>query len=519
MPNASHLTASIIASTFPDIRIGKTRIHTMAYGMPRIDGRYALGALDLLENPQAVLPLGLINTEQVWGDDGRDTSEDPAFAHGEFDIVVDNPPFTRASADPNYSVPTHIFGDKDPNVAAQMKEALQNIESTIANGNAGLGSYFVDLADRMLKPNGVMGFVLPATVLTSPNWQKARGMWSRKYHDVIVVTIAATTTAECAFSADTNMAECLIIATKGKRENTGRGAFICLHRRPDNHLEALEIAKSVHSLQNIRQLEEPPIGGNSIQFGEELIGNALNCPLKDIWTVSRIRELSLIQIAYHLKNGQLWLPLQQGPLKIPVTFAKDIATLGFSHGTIKGPQGAFDIEMGCSDEREYPGLWYLNASAQRAMVVQPDCHCIIRPTAWDKAQRILKRSGRVHHNSSLRFNANSLTVLFTERPAIGINTIPNIVFSNPLYDYVWTLWGNSTLGLLCYWMHCNKQHSGRGQIFLKALSSMPTLDIRQLDETALQNAKRIFEEMKHRKMLPFNQMDEDAVRHELDRRL
>ena len=56
-------------------------------------------------------------------------------------------------------------------------------------------------------------------------------------------------------------------------------------------------------------------------------------------------------------------------------------------------------------------------------------------------------------------------------------------------------------------------------MFLKILHSMPTLDVRQLDQAALQNAERIFEEMKHKRMLPFNQMFEDAVRQELDQRL
>ena len=92
MPNASHLTASIIASTYPDVKIGKTRIHTMAYGTQRQDGKYAIGALDLLENPEATLPLGLINTERVQGDDHLDDTQGPEFRHGEFDIVVDNPP-------------------------------------------------------------------------------------------------------------------------------------------------------------------------------------------------------------------------------------------------------------------------------------------------------------------------------------------------------------------------------------------------------------------------------------------
>ena len=274
-------------------------------------------------------------------------------------------------------------------------------------------------------------------------------------------------------------------------------------------------------LQKIRQLEDEPIGGNSIKVGDKRVGQILSCPLQKnkVWTVMRIKELSLIQVGYHLKHKRLWLPLQRAALDIPMADVKEIAAIGYSHSTIKGPNGAFDIEVGCSEEKEYPGLWHLNANEQRAMLVSPDCHAIIRPNSWDKAQQILERNGRVHHNANMRFNASSLLVLFTEKPAIGINTIPNVVFETTLHDYVWTLWGNSTLGLLCYWMHCSKQHSGRGMIYNTALESMPTYDVRQLNEIALQNAKNIFYEIKYKKMLPFNQMYEDRVRHELDRRL
>ena len=387
-----------------------------------------------------------------------------------------------------------------------------------------------------------MGFVLPITVLISPIWQEVRNLWARAYHDMVVVTIADAKTENCAFSADTNMAECLVVAIKGKAENTGRGTFVCLHRRPDSHLEALEIAKSIQRLQNVRRFEEPPIGGNPIKIGNETVGCALNCPLAAAWGTTRVKELSLIQSAYHLANGHLWLPEQREPLEIPMTAVAEIAKVGFDSNAITGKKGAFDIEDGCADEDLYPGLWHVKSDVQRAMVVQPDCHCIIRSDSWDRAQRVLARNGRVHHMAKLRFNANSLAVLFTERPAIGVNTLPNVVFDctshlaqwyitpakqgliplrrkNASYDYAWCLWGNSTLGLLCYWMHCNKQHSGRGQIRLNALRAMPTLDLRQLDATALQNATRIFEHLKHKTMLPFNQMVEDKVRQELDRLL
>ena len=128
MPNASHLTASIIASTYPDVKIGKTRIHTMAYGTQRPDGKHAIGALDLLENPEATLPLGLINTERVQGGDNQEDTQVSEFQHGEFDIVIDNPPFTRVGAGNNSNnpdVPTTVFGDRNKDVAKAMKASLQ----------------------------------------------------------------------------------------------------------------------------------------------------------------------------------------------------------------------------------------------------------------------------------------------------------------------------------------------------------------------------------------------------------
>ena len=530
MPNASHLTASIIASTHPDVKIGKTRIHTMAYGTQRPDGKYAIGALDLLENPEATLPLGLINTEQVQGDDSQDGTQGPEFRHGEFDIVVDNPPFTRMGADnssDNPDVPTTVFGDRDKKVAEAMKASLRSIDTSIANGNAGLGSYFIDLADRMLKNSDgdaalyppTMGFVLPLTVLTSPDWQKVRELWATTYHDVTVVTIADAKTENCAFSADTNMAECLIVAVKGRTENTGRGTFVCLHSRPNSHLEAVEIAKRIQRLQDVRRFEDPPIGGDPIKVGDEIVGAALNCPLEKIWSTSRIRELALIQSAYHLANGCVWLPGQRHPLEIPICSASEIATTSFDDTRVKGTRGAFDVEDGYSDADNHLGLRRVKSDRQRTMVVKPDCHGIIRSNYWDQAQQVLERNSRIHQNIGLRFNANSLSVLFTEKPTIGMSLLPNVVFGNSLYEYVWTLWSNSTLGLLCYWMHCNKRQSGRGAIRLTLLHSMPTLDMRQLDQTALQNAEHIFHEMKHKRMLPFNQMSEDVVRQELDRRL
>ena len=56
--------------------------------------------------------------------------------------------------------------------------------------------------------------------------------------------------------------------------------------------------------------------------------------------------------------------------------------------------------------------------------------------------------------------------------------------------------GNSTFGLLCYWLSCGKQQTGRGRSSKVSLESMPTLDVRELSAESLTNAERIFNQLK-----------------------
>ena len=526
MPNASHLTASLLTSIYPDLKIGNTRIHTMPYGKQR-DGSYALGALDLFDIPEGTLPLPMMGTEvqQIGGEDDTTVMTQHEFRHNEFDIVVLNPPFTRPDSDPNSSTPKAVFkgSDRDKDEEKKMRKARGQKDWRVGDGNAGLPSDFVDLADRMLKTSGKsrMGFILPATCLTTSDWRKVRNMWATEYHDVVVITIADAKGESCAFSADTSMAECIVVSTKGKKSgNTGRGTFISLNQRPNNVLEAFEIANTIHRLKKGRRLEDEPSGGDLLKAGDEPLGYALNCPLwiDQAWEAVRIKEMALIQSVHRLTKGEMWLPTQVFPLEIPICLVNDIAEVGASHRDIheKGERGAFDVEKGYTDTDLYPGLWNVNAPIQRAMVVEPDCHLITRPNRHKKAQRILARSGRVHFNVDMRFNANSLGVLFTEESALGISSLPNVALRKPIYDYVWTLWGNSTLGLLLQWAHSGKQQPGRGRGSRTALLQMPTLDVRCLSDEALANAERVFHTLKHQRMLPFNEAAHDPVRHELD---
>ncbi len=163
MPNASHLTASLLTSIYPDLKIGNTRIHTMPYGSQE-DRSYALGALDLYDIPET-LPLPMMGTaaQQIGGEDDTTVMTQQEFRYGEFDIVVLNPPFTRPDSDANSSVPKAVFkgSDRGKKEAQKMRHARRQKDWRVGDGNAGLASDFVDLADKMLKANGKskMGFM------------------------------------------------------------------------------------------------------------------------------------------------------------------------------------------------------------------------------------------------------------------------------------------------------------------------------------------------------------------------
>ena len=62
MPNATHLTAAALASTYADVKIGGTQIVTAPYGVME-NGDYAIGSLELLDD----MKLFDTEAEQVGG--------------------------------------------------------------------------------------------------------------------------------------------------------------------------------------------------------------------------------------------------------------------------------------------------------------------------------------------------------------------------------------------------------------------------------------------------------------------
>ena len=168
MPNATHLTFAALASTYPDVKLGGTRVLTAPYGL--LDsGYYAVGSLELLSDQPPLPIFDEAKAERVGGEKHEVVDFHEAFPHNEWPIVIQNPPFTKPNADANASDSKGLFrGHARPEDDAEaMRLALQTKDRRVCKsaGMAGLGAYFVDLADKKLKRGGTMGFILPVSIL------------------------------------------------------------------------------------------------------------------------------------------------------------------------------------------------------------------------------------------------------------------------------------------------------------------------------------------------------------------
>ena len=137
----------------------------------------------------------------------------------------------------------------------------------------------------------------------------------------------------------------------------------------------------------------------------------------------------------------------------------------------------------------------------------------------EKAASVWGTATRAHYNRDLQFNSQSLIVAMTDRPCIGGQAWPSVIFENREHEYAFALWSNSTLGLLLHWWVANKTQSGRGRTTVTGIPKIPTLDVRTLTDEQKASAKTVFEALQERRFLPFDQIDEDPARAELDRRL
>ena len=542
LPAATHLTASMLSSAHPDIPYDGSAIFTQPYGLQE-DGKIALGSIDLLKD-MALLEGSQVTAKALEG--GGESEKDTwrFVPHGSFDMVIMNPPFTRANnherripdtPNPNFAA----FGSSAAEQKAMAKAAKSLTRGTIAHGSAGEASTFMALADRKLRPGGTLALVMPLTFLTGSSWEKCRTRLAEAYDGLILISILGTGGRGLSFSADTGMGDCLVVGRRnGHRQR--RAAFVILNQAPDYAIYSIKVVQQIRQLMNdntLRRLEDGPTGGNALYFGNEIVGQAIDAPLPPAgsWKLARIADITLAQSAYQLVNkSRIWLPTQHESkaVDIPMATAAQIGEIGPYHLDVSrrhsdGTRRPFELRPLQGDTvPTYPILSAHNADRERTMMFGAD-HDGIPYRAADKEEQaavdqkiadLFATASHCHSNLDFRFNSQSTAMQFTERKTIGGTAWISIQLPEAAHEKALVLWANTTLGLLMFWWHSSKQQTGRGRLTKTTLQTLPILDVTALDDAQLEAAARLFDEMNQLPLRPLHELDSDDNRKTLDRR-
>ncbi|MYC66492.1 MAG: hypothetical protein F4X12_09195 [Acidobacteriia bacterium] len=555
MPAATHLTSAQIASAHPTVTFGNTRVSTMPYGAydPH-DGKGArpfIGSLELLESGAKPALFGTGATTVTGTGDVPETGMNQIdLPNGSLDLVVMNPPFTRPTNHEVANVPVPSFAGFETSEReqramstrlAQLRRRLPHARA--GDSNAGLASHFADLAHLKLRPGGVLALIVPAPVVSGGAWSRTRRLLETGYDDITVVTIAEDGVTDRAFSADTGMADTILLATKRAEardsEESPKARYLVLDRLPASITAAVEVARA----------SSPSTGGTHLAVGTQRVGWSVKGTFGADATghPTGVSNPDVAAAASALADGALVLPRHES-LALPMASLGNLGRRGpvdrdisgitkGRNGTPDEPRGPFDVvrlgDRAAYRRASWPVLWSHKATAERQMTVLPCSEGFVRTGMRDAALRLWKGyrnadgaliagAGRLHLNRDFQLNSQSLGACLTPMPTIGGRAWPSFA-PDPAeegqaetWEKALGVWLNTTPGLLTRWWVSTRQQRGRACLTVTTVGAIPVLDLRLFPSEAVTALAATFDRFAARDLLPANEAYRDPARRDLD---
>ena len=330
------------------------------------------------------------------------------------------------------------------------------------------------------------------------------------YTDIHVISIAAIGSTNRSFSADTGIAEVLVVATKCSTDSEikQRIRYTNLNERPKNQIEAIMLARH---LSNGRPDSVSELFTTSVHDG----------------AVAGVRNVvSLHRTMDSLKHSKLLLPHGHSA-ELPIVRLGTLGKRGLLSRDLNGsqslesgrPRGPFDIlPISKTDEfPEYPVLWAHNAMIENQLQLDPDRKGIVRESSAERAFKVWDEyASRLHLSVDWRINSQPLIAAMTEIKTLGGRGWPNFVLKDEDWEIPCLLWLNSSLGLMSFWWVGTRQQQGRAVVSLSRHSDLLTLDPRQLTQSQMHRLEVLYYELLTMKFLPANEAYRDETRQHLD---
>ena len=520
---AIHITASTLASMVPDATFERMNLHVLPLDDDETDGA-RVGSLEWLGTDQVrTIFSGAGKQVGPFETLTSTTLEQPAP-----NLMIANPPYRRHnSATGEGETNTRVFGHKDPLSERSLAKRLSSLLAGYpGNQVAGLGSAFISLADAMLKPDGRLAFVLPASSVAGTSWAQIREVLSNRYH--VEYAVSSHDPRPTSMSYDTDINEVLLIAKKLSKDAIPpkRARFVNLWRHPLTENEAYALVGAIRRAPStLHRIDGPPVGGTPILLGNDQWGEIVDSPVSESpWLGSRWMHAACGQYAYSLCRSELWDANGMSKVAdIPICALEEVVSLSAYDLQVKGTSGAFEIYEGHDPSAQLPALWHHSAKTHQSIAAIPNARLMPKPGA--NYNRIWKGSGNLHVTRDIRYTSQRVHSVYTLSDTLGVRTWYTLSFNerdtsdDASRSLPLAIWLNSTLGMFCHALHSNRSQTGRGLGSRTMLRSLPTLDVRQLADWQLDAAESVFRDLKDAQFEPFYRCNVDPSRVELDQRL
>jgi hypothetical protein len=524
---ASQITAINLALMGPTGKITKENVFTIYLGIlsdPSVPHKGPwLGSLELLNNSKHIGGIlayiegglrGAVEKVSVSGVEGTFTVPD------KFDLIIMNPPFTRATGrSETYGEKSEkrgLFGfvadektrqnllnrlkdvrdrvrqslienakaykDVLPNIIREAIDGKGDLDAYLSIGQAGEGLLFLYLAHKFVRDGGVIAFVLPRNILMGVSWLLARVLLATRYHLKYVV-VSSDPENGYNFSEGTSLSEVLIVAKRQDEHSPDEETvFINLLRKPRTALEAVYLANMI-----MDSLTE----GRESQFFS--VGNAVIYKVKradliryvDNWgRFVALPDIELIQYAMDLINNNE-IKLGGTKIQVPMTRLNDIIiSIGIDAHQY---HDLFNVSTAPRSDYPYPVLHGGGEEVRRNMIVKPNAYAQAKESRASEIYRDF--SGNVLLPDRIWWPTMHALALYSETPALS-----NIFYAirlrvgddvRELAEKALVLWLNSIWGLLLVFINIEETRGLFTRLKMSQWRLLPVLNVTALDNDKL----------------------------------
>ena len=527
-PIAAHLTNSSLAMMGDGAPYNNTNIGWVDVGHPFADGvGLSTGSLEFLQT-SSLKDLFFDLSQSLTGTENHTERLDSNIRAPDdwFDYVVMNPPYSRSSGGKHGAFQLAGLSPTVQDLCRKRWGRL--IAKEAAEKKAGMAASFLVLATKKVKPRGRIGFVLPLTIAFGSSWRKTRAMLVTHYEEIVVVANASDNATSESLSADTNMGEILFIATKRSKPMPPEYiTYVALRRPISRLLESREVAKVLLASATNKSSQ-----GTRLWLADDMIGSSIGfSPQRpeEEWSPVGVLNPTLLGHTFHfIKTGELLNEQGQvaAKLKCNLSTINEMFEIGRSSSSIgclrnsKSPRGAFTfekIQRNVDRVGPYRSLWSANKDTQKQLIVQPT-HLGTPRESLEKVEHIMETVSTLHYAQELRLTSQALVVARTVKDVLGGSSWQSLR-DKPSCDFqsIFSLWGNSTLGLIVHWMKGTRTQNGRSRTSIETIRSIPCPNFSALDHAKLRRADVEFQRLKGQNLQPVCQAHVDPIRQEFDR--